>query len=57
MGTKKTTPSWSDVKAKLTDIDRAGFIGLVQGLYSASKGGQACLHARFGLGDDVGKTY
>jgi len=57
MGTKKTTPSWSDVKAKLTDIDRAGLIALVQNLYAASKDNQAFLHARFGLGDDVLRPY
>lgn len=57
MATKKTLPSWSDVKGKLTTIDRAGLIGLVQDLYAASKDNQAFLHARFGLGDDVLKPY
>ncbi|WP_395141868.1 hypothetical protein [Schlegelella aquatica] len=57
MATKKTLPSWSDVKGKLTAIDRAGLIGLVQDLYAASKDNQAFLHARFGLGDDVLKPY
>ena len=33
----KSTPSWSDVKANLTDFDRAGLPGLVQDLYAASK--------------------
>lgn len=56
MATKKA-PSWSDVKDKLADIDRQGLIGLVQGLYAASKDNQAFLHARFGLGDDVLKPY
>lgn len=54
---KKNTPSWSDVKAKLTDFDRAGLIGLVQDFYAAGKDNQAFLHARFGLGDDVLKPY
>ncbi|ODV03123.1 MAG: hypothetical protein ABT20_14715 [Rubrivivax sp. SCN 70-15] len=54
---KKTTPSWSDLKAKLADIDRAGLIGLVQDLYASSKDNQAFLHARFGLGGDVLKPY
>ena len=39
MATKKTaknTPSWSDVKTKLADFDRAGLLGLVQDLYAAS---------------------
>jgi hypothetical protein len=57
MGTKKTTPSWTDVKAKLVNVDRAGLIGLVQNLYAASKDNQAFLHARFALGDDVLKPY
>lgn len=57
VATKKGSPSWSDVKGKLTDIDRAGLIGLVQDLYAASKDNQAFLHARFGLGDKVLKPY
>ena len=60
MATKKTpksTPSWSDVKTKLADFDRAGLMGLVQDLYAASKDNQAFLHARFGLGEDVLKPY
>ena len=36
MASMKTTPSWSDVKAKLADFDRAGLIGLVQDLYATS---------------------
>jgi len=54
---KKTTPSWSDVKIKLADFDRAGLISLVQDLYAASKDNQTFLHARFGLGGDVLKPY
>ncbi|SDD40819.1 hypothetical protein SAMN05444679_11081 [Variovorax sp. CF079] len=56
MATRKA-PSWSDVKDKLADFDRAGLIGLVQDLYAASKENQAFLHSRFGLGDDVLKPY
>jgi hypothetical protein len=55
--TKKNTPTWSDVKTKLADFDRAGLIGLVQDLYAASKDNQAFLHARFALGDGVLKPY
>lgn len=54
---KKGSPSWSDVKGRLTDLDRAGLVGLVQDLYAASKDNQTFLHARFGLGDDVLKPY
>jgi hypothetical protein len=54
---RKNEPTWSDVKAKLADLDRAALIGLVQDLYAASKDNQAFLHARFGLGTDVLKPY
>ncbi len=57
MSKPKATPTWSDVKAKLTEFDRAGLIGLVQDLYAASKDNQAFLHARFALGGDVLKPY
>jgi hypothetical protein len=57
MVTKKNTTSWSDVKATLTDFDRAGLLGLVQDLYAASKDNQAFLHARFALGGDVLTPY
>jgi hypothetical protein len=54
---QKKSPTWSDVKAKLVDFDRASLQGLVKDLYGASKGNQAFLHARFGLGADVLKPY
>ncbi len=54
---RKTSPSWSDVKAKMAGFDRAGLLGLVQALYGASKENQAFLHARFALGGDVLKPY
>jgi hypothetical protein len=57
VATQKHSPTWSDVKAKLADFDRASLQGLVKDLYSASKGNQAFLHARFGLGADVLKPY
>lgn len=57
MATKKDTPTWSDVKSKLADFERAGLLGLVQDLYAASKDNQVFLHARFGLGGDVLKPY
>lgn len=56
MATRKA-PTWSDVKDKLADFDRAGLIGLVQDLHAASKENQTFLHSRFGLGDDVLKPY
>jgi hypothetical protein len=33
----KSAVTWSDVKAKLRDFDRAGLLGLVQDLYTTSK--------------------
>ena len=49
---KNASPTWSDVKAALLDFDRAGLLGLVQDLYTASKNNQAFLHAHLGLGHD-----
>jgi hypothetical protein len=57
MATKKSVPSWIDVKARLADHDRAGLLGLVQDLYAASKDNQAFLHARLHLGEDVLEPY
>jgi len=57
MTTKETTPSWSDVKTRLADFDRAGLLGLLQDLYAANKDNQIFLHARLSLGDDVLKPY
>lgn len=54
---KKNTPTWSDVKTKLIDFDRAALLGLLQDLYAANKDNQVFLHARFNLGDDVLKAY
>ena len=49
---KIVSPTWSNVRAALTDFDRAGLRGLVQDLYTASKDNQAFLHARLGLGHE-----
>ena len=53
----KSQPTWTDVKAKLADFDRAGLLGLIQSLYSAHKDNQTFLHSRFGLGEDVLEPY
>lgn len=55
--TRASKVVWSDVKARLADVDRAGLIKLIQDLYAAGKDNQNFLHARFGLGDDVLKPY
>jgi hypothetical protein len=50
-------PTWTDVKAELANFDRLGLVGLIQDLYAAHKDNRTFLHARFGLGDDVLKSY
>ncbi len=57
MAAKKNMPSWSSVKTKLVDSDRAGLLALLQDLYAANKDNQAFLHARLSLGEDVLKPY
>ena len=57
MATKNAKPSWTDIKAKLADFDRAGLLALVRDLYAASKDTQAFLHTRLHLGEDVLKPY
>jgi hypothetical protein len=53
----KSQSTWTDVKAKLADFDRAALLGLIQSLYAAYKDNQAFLHARFGLAEDVLEPY
>src|SRR5580704_7698552 len=59
MANRKPTsqPTWTDVKAKLADFDRAALLGLIQSLYAAHKDNQMFLHTRFGLGEDVLEPY
>ena len=56
-GPSKSQPTWTDVKAKLADFDRAALLGLIQSLYRAHKDNQTFLHSRFGLGGDVLEPY
>ncbi len=53
----KSQPTWTDVKAKLAEFDRAALLGLIQSLYTAHKDNQTFLHARFGLAEDVLEPY
>ena len=53
----KSQPTWTDVKAKLSDFDRTALLGLIQSLYDAHKDNQTFLHARFSLGEDVLDPY
>jgi hypothetical protein len=57
MPAKKAHLTWSDVKTKLIDFDRAGLLALVQDLYASSKDNQVFLHARLNVGDDPLKPY
>ena len=54
---QKKSPTWNDVKTRLSEFDRTSLLGLVKDLYGASKNNQAFLHARFSLGADVLKPY
>lgn len=53
----KAKPTWTDVKAKLGDFDRAGLVQLVADLYAFHKDNQAFMHARFGLGQNPLDDY
>src|ERR1700731_2551512 len=53
----KSHPTWTDVKAKLADFDRAALLDLIRNLYSAHKDNQVFLHSRFALGGDVLEPY
>ena len=53
----KSLPTWTDVKAKLADFDRAALLDLIHHLDAAHKDNQLFLHARFGLEKDVLESY
>jgi len=53
----QSRPTWTNVKAKLADLDRTALAGLIRDLYAAHKDNQTFLHTRFGLGEDVLKPY
>ena len=53
----RTTPTWSEAKAKLALFDRAGLVGLLSDLHSLSRDNQAFLHARLGLGPNPLAPY
>jgi hypothetical protein len=54
---RTSPPTWTDVKAKLADFDRAALLDLIHKLYAAHKDNQLFLHARFGLEKDVLEPY
>ena len=53
----KIKPTWSDVKAKVSEFDKAGLIQLVAELYGFHKDNQSFLHARFSLGPNPLNDY
>lgn len=53
MASAKKSPSWSDIKRQLTDLDHADLIRLVQDLYGASKENKVFLHTRFAPSGDT----
>jgi hypothetical protein len=53
----KSQPTWTDIKAKLRDFDRAALLDLIHDLYVAQKDNRLFLHARFGLRNDVLEPY
>jgi hypothetical protein len=53
----KIKATWSDVKAKVSEFDKAGLIQLVAELYSFHKDNQSFLHARFSLGPNPLDDY
>ena len=53
----KPRPTWTDIKGKLSQFDRAGLTQLVADLYAFHKDNQAFLHARFALGQNPLADY
>ena len=54
---KQAEPTWSGVKTKLANVDRAGLVGLIKDLHGLSRDNQAFLNARLGLGPDPLSPY
>lgn len=52
-----TVANWSALKVRLSNLDAAALVALLQDLYGASKDNQAFLNARFDLGNDVLSPY
>jgi hypothetical protein len=53
----RTNPSWSDVKAKLAHLDRAGLVSLLGDLHNLNRDNQVFLNSRLGLGADPLTPY
>lgn len=57
MTRSKSQPTWMDVKLTLAPLDRAGLLGLIHDLYTATTENRHFLHARLRLGKDVLQPY
>ena len=49
---KRQQPNWNDVKAKLTQFDRTGLLGLLKDLHALRPENRAFVAARLGVGSD-----
>ena len=56
-GEIKPAPTWSDAKATLVNLDRAGLIGLLKDLHGLNPENRAFLQARLSLGADPLAPY
>ena len=54
---KATTPTWSDVKTALVNLDQKQLLGLVADLYRLSAENKTFLHSRFKVGGDPLSPY
>ena len=57
MAKAKTSPSWSDVKAKLQGFGQDGLVALIHDLYLANKDNRVFLHTRFALDGEALEPY
>ncbi len=55
--TKNTSPSWSDIKKSITDLDYSQLVALIKDLFNFSEGNRTFLKTRFSPGGDPLKTY
>ena len=54
---RPTTPTWSQVKARLAGLTQEQLLALVGDLYRANAENRAFLHTRFEMGDDPLAAY
>ena len=54
---KPRETTWSDLKAKLAQLDRTGLLGLLKDLYALHPENRAFLAARLGIGSDPLAPY